>query len=64
MTVVRLLPVLPSCDVQTRAVGYDDVVTAVGRWVEDGLVLAHEDDGDAGGESAEGGRCGVGSGFG
>ena len=45
--VVRLLPVLAARDVQGRAVGNDDVVAAVGGWVEDGLVLAHEDHGDA-----------------
>lgn len=39
--------------VQRRAVGDDDIVAAVSGGVPDGLVLAHEDHGDTGGETAE-----------
>lgn len=52
MSVVCLLPHLAACYVQRSAIGHDDVVAAVGRRVEDGLVLAHEDDGNARGEAA------------
>lgn len=55
MSVVELLPPLFAGRVQVRAVGHDDVVAAVGRRVPDRLVLAHEQNGDAGGEAAEGG---------
>lgn len=56
MPVVELLPALLARRVQVVAVGDDDVVAAVGRRVEDGLVFSHEQDGDAGGEPAERGR--------
>lgn len=56
MSVVQLLPALLARGVQVRAVGYDDVVAAVGRGLPDRLVLAHEQDGDAGREAAEGRR--------
>lgn len=56
MSVVHLLPALLAGRVQVRAVGYDDVVAAVGRGRPDGFVLAHKEDGDARGEAAEGGR--------
>lgn len=55
MSVVRLAPFLVAGGVQRRAVGHDDVVAAVGRRVPDGLVLAHEQGGDARGETAQGG---------
>jgi len=39
------------------AVRYDDVVAAVCGGIEDGFVLSHEEDGDSGGETAEGRSC-------
>ena len=39
---------------QAGALGHDDVVAAVGAGVVDRFVFAHEDDGDLGGEAAEG----------
>lgn len=42
--------------VERRAVGHDDVVAAVRRGIPYRLVLAHEQDGDPTGETAEGGR--------
>jgi hypothetical protein len=51
---VQLLCALLARDVDVFAVGGDHVVAAVGGGVEDGLVLAHEGDGYAGGEAAEG----------
>lgn len=62
MPIVFLLLQFLARDVQVRAAGGDDVVAAVGAGVPDRLVLAHEDDGDAGGEAAEGGRIGRGEG--
>jgi len=56
MSVVLLTPHLLSGGVERGAVRYDDVVAAVGRGVPDRLVLAHEDDCDAGGETPQGGR--------
>ena len=53
MGVVRLLLHLAARDEQVRARGRDDVVTAVGGRVPDRLVLAHQDDGDAGGQPAQ-----------
>lgn len=47
---------------QIGAVGRDDVIAAVGGWVPDRFVLAHEDDGDPGGEAAEGRGGGGGEG--
>lgn len=50
---------------QGRAVSHYDVVAAVGGRVPDRLVLAHEQDGDAGGQAPEGRgveRGGVGGG--
>lgn len=52
MAVVRLAPLLQAGSVQRGAVGDDNVVAAVGGGVPDGLVLAHEDDGDARCEAA------------
>jgi hypothetical protein len=48
--------------VEMVAVCYDDVVAAVCGRIEDGLVLSHEEDGDAGCETAEGGSCDFGGG--
>lgn len=62
MRVVFLLLHLLPRDEDIRAGGRDDVVSAVGGRVPDGLVLAHEKHGDAGGEAAEGGCCGGGEG--
>ena len=53
MSVVRLLPALVARCVQRAAVRDDDVIAAVGGWVEDGFVLAHEQNGDSGGEAAQ-----------
>lgn len=57
MAVVRLAVLLHARRVQTRAVGDDDVVAAVGRGVPGRLVLAHEQHGDAAGQAAEGWGC-------
>lgn len=54
MRAVQFLFALLARDVDLCAVGRDNVVTAVGRRVEDGLVLAHEGEGYARGEAAEG----------
>jgi len=49
---------------KSGAVGYNDIVAAVGGGVPDRLVLAHEQDGDARGQAAEGGwRHGRGGGL-
>jgi hypothetical protein len=45
--------------VEVRAVNGDDVVAAVGRGVEDGLVFAHEGQRDGGGDAPEGTRVGA-----
>lgn len=55
MTVVGLLPPLLARRVQLRAVRHHHVVPAVRRGVPDRLVLAHEQDRDAGRQSAQGG---------
>ena len=55
MSVVGFLPAFLARGVQVGAVGYDDVVAAVGRGVPDWFVFSHEEDGDAGGEATEGG---------
>lgn len=47
VSVVGLLPLLAAGNVQSRAIGNHDVVTAVGRRVEGGLVFAHQEHGDA-----------------
>lgn len=39
--------------------GANHVVPAVGGWVVDGFVFAHEEESDARGEAAEGEGCGV-----
>lgn len=58
--VVLLLLHLLAGGVQLRQAGDDDVVAAVGTGVVDGFVLAHEGEGDGGGQAAE--RAGVGAG--
>lgn len=55
MSVVEFLPAFLAGGVQFRAIRYDDVVAAVCRWIPDGFVFAHQEDGDSGGEAAEGG---------
>lgn len=62
VSVVELAPLLVAGGVEGGAVGHDDVVAAVGRGVPDGLVLAHEQDGDARGEAAQRRRRHVGGG--
>lgn len=62
VAVVHLLPHLASGDVHGGAVGHDNVVAAVGGRVPGGLVLAHEEDGDAGGEATQGWGCEAGRG--
>ena len=52
MSVVLFLPAFFPGGVQVRAVGYDDVVAAVGGGIPDRLVFAHEEDCNAGGETA------------
>lgn len=54
MAVVLLVGHLLSGDKDIAASGGDNVVSHVLRWVVVGLVLAHEDDGNGGGETAEG----------
>ena len=54
MCAVQLLEALFARRVDVGAVDGDDIVAAVGRGVEDGLVLAHEDERDGGGDAAEG----------
>lgn len=54
--VILMLLHLLARDMQTLAVGGYDVIAAVCGRVVDGFVLAHEDDGEAGGEAAEGDR--------
>lgn len=53
MVIVLLLLHLLAGDVQVVAADGDDVVAAVGGGVVHGLVLAHEGEGDLGGEAAE-----------
>jgi hypothetical protein len=36
---------------KSGAVGYNDIVAAVGGWVPDGFMFAHEKDGDSGCET-------------
>lgn len=54
MTIVFLLIHFFARGVQVCAIGYDDVVAAVGGGVPDRFVFSHEEEGDAGGEAAEG----------
>ena len=61
MTVIQFLRHLLARRANMLAVCGDDVVPAVGARVEDGFVFAHEGEGDAGGDAAEGeGRAGEG----
>lgn len=46
MSVVGLLPALVARCMKRAAIGDYDVIAAVGRRVEDGFVLAHEENGD------------------
>ena len=54
MAVVLLLIALLSGSVQVVKTDGNNIVSAVGRGVPDGLVLAHEGDGDLRGDAAEG----------
>ena len=56
MVVIFFLFALFAGDVEVGAVEGDDVVAAVGAGVVDGFVFAHEDEGDLGGETAQGAR--------
>lgn len=53
MCAVEFLEAFLASGVQVGAVNSHDVVAAVCRGVKDGLVLAHEDEGDGGGDAAE-----------
>lgn len=57
MAIVEFLPAFFASCVEGRAVGHYYVVTAVCGRIENGFVFSHQEDRDAGGESAEGGRC-------
>jgi hypothetical protein len=57
--VVLLLEALLSRRPQVAAAYRDDIVSAVCRRVVDGLVLAHEEEGDGGSQAAEGARVGA-----
>lgn len=59
MGVVLLLEALLARGAQVMAADGHDIVAAVGRGVVDGLVLAHEEEGDGGGDAAE--RAAVGA---
>ena len=50
---------LPPQHLHPRTIGDNDIVTAVGGGMVDGLVLAQEDVGDGRGHAAEGGVGGV-----
>jgi hypothetical protein len=54
MCAVEFLEALLAGRVHVGAVDGHHVVAAVGGWVEDRLVLAHEDDGDGGGNAPKG----------
>jgi hypothetical protein len=45
--------------VNVGAIYGDHVVAAVGRWVENRLMFAHEDECDGGGDTAEGAGVGA-----
>lgn len=53
MSVVLLLEALLAGDAEVVAADGDDIVTAVGGGVVDGLVLAHEGEGNRGGKSTQ-----------
>jgi hypothetical protein len=59
MRAVEFLEALLAGCVHVGAVDGHHVVAAVGRWVENRLVLAHEDDGDGGGDAPEGAGIGA-----
>ena len=56
VAVVDLAPLLVAGGVEGGAVGDDDVVAAVGRRVPRGLVLAHQQHGNAAGQATQRGR--------
>lgn len=53
MAVVLLLVHLLACHTQLRAIGDDDVIAAVSRWIPYRLMLAAEDGRDTRGQAAE-----------
>lgn len=53
MTVVLLLVHLLACYTQLRAIGDDDIITAVSRWIPYRLMLAAENGRDTRGQAAE-----------
>jgi len=53
MRVVELLKPFVASGTKVLAASGDDVVPTIGGGVVNGLVLAHEEDGDGGGEAAE-----------
>ena len=59
MAIILLLLHFLARGVQVFAVDGDDVVTAVGAGVVDGLVFAHEEEGDGGRDAAEGATVGA-----
>lgn len=59
MCAVQLLEALLAGCVQVRAINGHHVVAAVGRGVEDRLVLAHQGQRDGGGNAPEGSRVGA-----
>ncbi len=62
LLIVQLLLHFLARSIHIGAAGGDDVVSAVGGGVPDWFVLPHKNDGDLGGEAAEG--CGAGTGEG
>jgi hypothetical protein len=54
MSVILLLESLLSCRLEVMASDNYHVVTTICRGIVDGLVLAHEDEGDRRGQTAEG----------
>ena len=62
MPIVLFLLHLFACDEEICARGCDHIVAAVGRWVPDGFMLAHKQDGDSGCEAAERWSAGGGEG--
>lgn len=47
MAIVLLLVQLLASHAEIGTVSHDYVVATIGRWIPNGLVLAHEEDGDA-----------------
>ncbi len=60
LLIVELLLHFLACGVDICAASSNNIVSAVGRGVPDGLVLAHQNDGDLGGEPTQGGCAGFG----